>query len=228
MRADHNHRRIKMALLKDQDREHLLKEFGALKDPVKIMVFTQENECQYCAETRQIAEEVAGLSDKISVEVFDFVADQEVAEHHNIDKIPATVIMRGGDTPKDFGIRYFGIPSGYEFSSIIEDILMVSQGDSGLSDETKNMLKELTDPLHLQVFVTPTCPYCPGAVRLAHQLAMESDLVKGDMVEAIEFPHLSQKYRVQGVPRTVINESTHMEGMAPEHMLMAKVKEALN
>ena len=217
-----------MALLKDQDREHLLKEFEALKDPVKIMVFTQENECQYCVETRQIAEEVAGLSDKISVEVFDFVADQEVAEHYNIDKIPATVIMRGGDDPKDFGIRYFGIPSGYEFSSIIEDILMVSQGDSGLSDETKNMLKELTDPLHLQVFVTPTCPYCPGAVRLAHQLAMESDLVKGDMIEAIEFPHLSQKYHVQGVPRTVINESTHMEGMAPEHMLMAKVKEALN
>ena len=217
-----------MALLKDQDHEHLLKEFEALKDPVKIMVFTQENECQYCAETRQIAEEVAGLSDKISVEVFDFVADQEVAEHYNVDKIPATVIMRGGDNPKDFGIRYFGIPSGYEFSSIIEDIMMVSQGDSGLSDETKNMLKELTDPLHLQVFVTPTCPYCPGAVRLAHQLAMESDLVKGDMVEAIEFPHLSQKYHVQGVPRTVINESTHMEGMAPEHMLMEKVKEALN
>jgi glutaredoxin-like protein len=217
-----------MALLKDQDREHLLKEFEALKDPVKIMVFTQENECQYCAETRQIAEEVAGLSDKISVEVFDFVADQEVAEHYNIDKIPATVITRGGDDPKDFGIRYFGIPSGYEFSSIIEDISMVSLGDSGLSDETKNMLKELTDPLHLQVFVTPTCPYCPGAVRLAHQLAMESDLVKGDMVEAIEFPHLSQKYHVQGVPRTVINESTHMEGMAPEHMLMEKVQEALN
>ena len=75
-----------MALLKDQDREHLLKEFEALQDPVKIMVFTQENECQYCAETRQIAEEVAGLSDNISVEVFDFVADQEVAEHYNIDK----------------------------------------------------------------------------------------------------------------------------------------------
>ena len=217
-----------MALLKDQDREHLLKEFEALKDAVKIMVFTQENECQYCAETRQIAEEVAGLSDKISVEVFDFVADQEVAEHYNIEKIPATVIMRGGENPKDFGIRYFGIPSGYEFSSIIEDIMMISQGDSGLSDETKNILKDLTDPLHLQVFVTPTCPYCPGAVRLAHQLAMESDWVKGDMVEAIEFPHLSQKYHVQGVPRTVINETTHMEGMAPEHMLMAKVKEALN
>ena len=217
-----------MTLLKDQDREHLLKEFEALKDPVKIMVFTQENECQYCAETRQIAEEVAGLSDKISVEVFDFVADQEVAEHYNVDKIPATVIMRGGDAPKDFGIRYFGIPSGYEFSSIIEDISMVSRGDSGLSDETKDLLKDLTDPLHLQVFVTPTCPYCPGAVRLAHQLAMESDLVKGDMVEAMEFPHLSQKYHVQGVPRTVINESTHMEGMAPEHMLMEKVQEALN
>ncbi|MBN1218163.1 MAG: thioredoxin family protein [Anaerolineae bacterium] len=216
-----------MALLKDQDREHLKKEFETLADPVKVLVFTQERECQYCHETRMIAEEVAALSDKISVEVYDLVADKEVAEHYQIDKIPATVVMRGGDAPKDYGIRYFGIPSGYEFSSLIEDIMMVSRDDSGLSDETKGILKGLTAPLHLQVFVTPTCPYCPGAVRLAHQLALESDLVRADMVEAIEFPHLSMKYQVQGVPRTVINETTHMEGMAPEHMLMDKVKQAI-
>jgi glutaredoxin-like protein len=216
-----------MALLKDKDREHLIEEFAALKDPVKILVFTQEMECQYCSETRMIVEEVAGLSDKISVDVYDFVADKEVVEHYGIDKIPATVIMLGGDAPKDYNIRYFGIPSGYEFSSLIEDIMMVSQGESGLSDATKAQLKDLTEPLHLQVFVTPTCPYCPGAVRLAHQLALESDLVTADMVEAVEFPHLSMKYGVQGVPRTVINETTHMEGMAPEHMLLDKVKEAL-
>jgi len=214
-------------LLKQEDREYLTKEFAGLKEPVKIVVFTQEMECQYCSETRMIAEEIAGLSDKISLEVYDFVADKAVADQYDIDKIPATVIMKGGDTPKDYGIRYFGIPSGYEFSSVIEDIMMISQGESGLAVETKAELKELTEPLHLQVFVTPTCPYCPGAVRLAHQLALESDLVRGDMVEAIEFPHLSMKYQVQGVPRTVINETTHMEGMAPEHMLMARVREAV-
>lgn len=216
-----------MALLKEEDREFLIKEFEALPAPVTMIVFTQETECQYCRETRMIAEEITGLSDKLSLQVFDFVKDKEIVEQYSIDKIPAMVIMRGGDNPKDYGIRYYGIPSGYEFSSVIEDILMISNGDSGLSESTRSELARLKTPLHLQVFVTPTCPYCPQAVRLAHQLALESDMVRADMVEAIEFPHLSMKYHVQGVPRTVINDTVHLEGAAPEAMLWGKVMEAV-
>jgi glutaredoxin-like protein len=216
-----------MALLKEEDRKHLIEQFESLESPVKIVVFTQAMECQYCKETCMIGEELAALSDKISLEVYDFEKDKEIAETYSIDKIPATVIMTGGDRPKDYGIRYFGIPSGYEFSSLIEDIMMISSGESGLSAATKELLSKLEEPVHLQVFVTPTCPYCPQAVLLAHQLAFESDKVKADMVEAIEFPHLSMKYQVQGVPRTVINETVHQEGAAPEAMLLAKLKEAV-
>jgi glutaredoxin-like protein len=216
-----------MALLKEEDRQHLIKEFEALRDPVKLVMFTQEIECQYCRESRMIAEEVSELSEAISLEVYNFVTDKEVAEEYNIDKIPAIVMMRGGDEPKDYGIRYYGIPSGYEFSSLIEDVMMISQGESGLSEATKALVAGLTEPVHMQVFVTPTCPYCPRAVRLAHQLALESDLIRADMVEAIEFPHLSMKYQVQGVPRTVINETVHVEGAVPEPMLMARFKEAI-
>lgn len=216
-----------MTLLKEQDREHLRQEFANLQNPVKLVVFTQPFECQYCAETRMIAEEVAGLSDLITVEVYDFDTDRELAEQYNIDKIPATIVMRGGDDAKDYGIRLYGIPSGYEFSTLIEDIMMVSSGDSGLSDEVRAWAAALTEEVHMQVFITPTCPYCPQAVILAHQLALESDFIRGDMVEAIEFPHLSNKYHVQGVPRTVINETVHMEGAAPEMMLLGKLKEAV-
>ena len=215
-----------MALLKEEDRQHLIEEFEALKNPVKLLMFTQELECEYCRETRMIAEEVAELSDSISLEIYNFVTDEEVAEQYGIDKIPAIAVLRDDDKPVDYGIRYYGIPSGYEFSSIIEDVMMVSQGESGLSEATKTQVAELTEPLHLQVFVTPTCPYCPRAVRLAHQLALESDLIRADMVEAVEFPHLSVKYQVQGVPRTVINETVHVEGAVPEPMLMTKLKEA--
>jgi glutaredoxin-like protein len=161
------------------------------------------------------------------LEVYDFEADEEIAAEYNIDKIPATVVMKDGDNPQDYGIRFFGIPSGYEFATLIEDIKMVASGESGLSEETKAQIAEITEPVHLQVFVTPTCPYCPRAVLLAHQLAMESELFRGDMVEAIEFPHLSNKYQVHGVPRTVINEDVHLEGAAPEPMVLAKVLEAL-
>jgi glutaredoxin-like protein len=145
-----------MPLLKEEDRQHLIKEFEALQDPVKLLMFTQELECDYCRETRMIAEEVTDLSDAISLEVYNFVTDKEVAEQYGIDKIPAIAMMRGGDEPEDYGIRYYGIPSGYEFSSLIEDVMMISQGESGLSEATKAQVATLTEPVHIQVFVTPT------------------------------------------------------------------------
>jgi len=216
-----------MALLQQKDREYLVEHFKDIQHPVKLVIFTQEFECTYCKETRMIVDELAELSGSVSIEVFDLLADSEIAEQYQIDKIPAIAVTRGGDAPQDYGIRYFGIPSGYEFSSLVEDIMMVGTGESGLSDETKALLAGVEKPLHLQVFVTPTCPYCPGAVRLAHQMAMESEHVRGDMVEAIEFPQLANRYHVMGVPRTVINDGTHVEGMVPEQALVLKIQEAL-
>jgi len=216
-----------MSLLNDDVRQQVRDEFANLTEPVKLVMFTQQMECQYCSETRELVEEVGALSDKINVEVYDFVGDKEIAEQYNIDKIPAVAIVADGDDAKDYGIRLYGIPSGYEFSTLIADVVMVSNRDSGLDDATKSYVQGLESPLHMQVFVTPTCPYCPQAVRLAHMMAMESDMVVGDMVEATEFPHLSQKYQVMGVPRTVINEDTHVEGAVPVPMLVDKVKEAL-
>lgn len=216
-----------MSLLNDDIRQQVRDEFDNLSRPVKLVMFTQEMECQYCSETRELVQEVAELSDQISIEVYDFVGDKEIAEQYDIDKIPAVAIVADGDDAKDYGIRLYGIPSGYEFSTLIADIVMVSNRESGLDDATKAYIQGLESPLHMQVFVTPTCPYCPQAVRLAHMMAMESDMVVGDMVEATEFPHLSQKYQVMGVPRTVINENTFVEGAVPVPMLVDKVKQAL-
>lgn len=216
-----------MSLLKDNDRNYLIDQFTRLTHPVKLIVFTQQFECDYCSDTREIAAEVASLSDKVSVEVYDFVADSAIAAQYGIDKIPATVVARGGNAPRDYGIRYYGVPAGYEFSSLIESVMLVSNGAPQLSAATQAWLATLTEPVHLQVFVTPTCPYCPRAVVLAHELAFASELVTADMVEATEFPHLANKYRVMGVPRTVINEATYVEGAVPEQTLLIKLQQAL-
>jgi len=141
-----------MAFLKDKDRQLVRKEFETLKDPVKLVMFTQEFECDYCRETRELLTEVADLSDKLTLEVYDFVADSGPVGEYLVDKIPALAIVG----KKDYGVRYYGIPSGYEFGSLIEDILMVSQGESGLSAGTRQAVSKLTRPVHIQVFVTPT------------------------------------------------------------------------
>jgi len=147
-----------MALISQKDAELLRNEFATeLDSPVKLVMFTQAMECQFCAETHQMVEEIAVLSDKILVEVYDFVTDKATADLYGIDKIPAIAMLRVEDgKDKDYGIRFYGIPSGYEFTSIIEDILDVSKGDSGLQPKTKQAVATITKPVHLQVFVTPT------------------------------------------------------------------------
>jgi glutaredoxin-like protein len=216
-----------MALLNDNIRKQLRDAFDQLEAPVRILTFTQGEggalECDLCAENRTLIEEVAALSPRISLEVLDFVADAPIATQYGVDKIPATVILSDGDTPTDYGIRLYGIPSGYEFTTLVEDILMVSRGESGLNARTLQELARLTQPVHIRVFVTPTCPYCPQAVLLAHRLAMASELITAEMVEAMEFPHLANRYQVYGVPRTVINDVIHVEGAAPEATLVGRL-----
>lgn len=122
-----------------------------------------------------------------------------------------------GGKGEDYGIRFFGIPAGYEFASLLESLEMVARGDSGLDAATREKLKALPSPVSLQVFVTPTCPYCPRAVLTAFRFAVESEKVHASMVEASEFPHLANKYQVSGVPHTVIGDSSQaMVGAYPE------------
>jgi glutaredoxin-like protein len=219
-----------MAMLNAEIQGQVRDLFEALDAPVKLVVFTQGEggalECEMCRETRELLEEVAALSDKLSVEVRDFVAEAETAAAYGIDKIPAVAIVRGGENgapDKDYGIRLYGIPSGYEFGTLIEDITMVSSGDPGLAPKTLAALESLPGPIDIQVFVTPTCPHCPRAVLLGHRLAMASDKIRAAMVEATEFPHLAGKYQVYGVPRTVVNDVIHVEGAVPESMLLDKL-----
>jgi glutaredoxin-like protein len=213
-----------MPLLNAEVREQVKQKLADLAGPVRLVMFTQEFECEYCAETRQLVEEIAELSDQLTAEIYDFVADEAKAQELGVDKIPAVAVI-GED---DYGIRFYGIPSGYEFTSLLEAVRIAATGEPDLSEETVEFLSSLSDPVHMQVFVTPTCPYCPQAVVLAHKMATASPLVRADMVETQEFPHLATKYQVMGVPRTVINEATHVEGAAPESMVLGKLREAVS
>jgi len=212
-----------MPLLNNEIRQEVSKILADLPGPVRLVMFTQEFECEYCTETRQLVEEVAELSDRITAEIYDFQADRAKAEELGIDKIPAIAVIGA----QDYGVRFYGIPSGYEFASFLHAIQSVAAGKPELSDATLRVVAGIQKPVHIQVFVTPTCPYCPQAVMLAHQLAIASPLIRADMVEAMEFPHLAVKYQVMGVPRTVINETVHIEGAAPESHVVAKLREAL-
>jgi len=141
-----------MALLKDKDKTKVTNTLKGITNPVTIVMFTQEIECQHCEMTRTLLEEVSNLSDRITLEVHDFVADKELAEKYGVDKIPATVLI--GE--KDYGIRFFGVPAGYEFNVLVQDIRDVGKRDPNLSDKVLTELAKIDQPVHLQTIISPT------------------------------------------------------------------------
>lgn len=144
-------------LLNDQVATQVKQVFEDLKNPVSVLFFGQKENCEYCDETRQLLEEVTALSDKLDMSVHDLQDDASVAAQYNVDKAPGIVLLgQDGKELIDYGIRIYGIPAGHEFSSLIHDLVLVSGQDSQLSKETRDYLKELVEPVHLQVFVTPT------------------------------------------------------------------------
>jgi len=141
-----------MPLLNERDRREIQAQLKELTGPVKLVNFTQELACQYCRETELLLKEVKELSDKISLEVYNFQLDKEKVAHYRVDKIPATVV----EGSKDYGIRFYGIPLGYEFASFLAAIKDVSRGGTDLKAEARAALARIAQPVHLQVFATPT------------------------------------------------------------------------
>lgn len=228
-----------MTLIGERDRTTIRQRFGDLIHPLTFLVFTSQDDCHYCEQTQALVEELASLDERISARVVDAAADPALAAQYGIDKYPAIAVLGlppGGDQPhdpasasiqQDTGIRFYGIPAGYEMLTLIEDAIAVSRRDPALSADTQAWLATLDRPVHLQVFVTPTCPYCPRAVVLAHRLALASPHIRADMVEATEFPDLAARYDVYGVPRTVINDTVAVEGAVPESHLLGHLRQAI-
>jgi glutaredoxin-like protein len=204
-----------MALLSEQDRQTLRTHLAAIADPVTLLFFTQTiGGPETALITKQILDEIAGLSDRVSIEEVNFILEKDRAAALGITAVPAIAVLK---RDVDTRIRFLGAPAGYEFMSLIEAIILAGGKDSGLSHESKRLIAEhVAEPLDIKVFVTPTCPHCPRAVTLAHRMAFEHPLIHATCIEATEFMDLSRQYRVTGVPKTVVNGTIEILGAVPE------------
>jgi glutaredoxin-like protein len=208
-----------MALLSETVRKKAAEMLSQVANAVKLVLFSQEMECQFCREARAVVEELAALSDKLSVETFDLVNDRTKAAEYHVDKVPAICII--GE--KDYGIRYYGVPAGFEFTTLLSLVGLVGARNGGLKPETKTKLEGLASPADIQMFVTLTCPVCPVAALTAARFAIASDKVSLSIIDATEFPQLAGLYNVMAVPRTVVNRGHAFEGAVPEEQFVDEI-----
>lgn len=217
-----------MALLGKDVAKQVKDILSEMEDEVMILFFRSEDEsvCEYCPTIDQLLTELTELSNKLHVKKVDVNEEPEAMERHGVEMIPALIpIPKDG---KDRGVRFYGIPAGHEFSTFLQDIVILSkQAKPRLSKESVEKLLKVDKPIDIKVFVTTTCPYCPSAVLTAHQIAMTNEKIRASMVEADEFMDLSAKFGVSSVPHIVINGQHMFIGAYPEKDFVNEVLKAL-
>lgn len=198
-------------IMDDKVKAELKPVLAELKSPVRLVFFRTKDACPTCSRQEELLRELCSLTDKLKLEIHDAVLDGDTAANYRIDKTPATAVVGA----RDYGIRFYGLTAGYEFTSLLEAIIMVSSGRTNLDPQLEELVKRIKVPVHLEVMVTLTCQYCPEMVRVAHEFAFVNEHIRADMVESAEFPELTKKYQVTGVPRTVVNGRQTFDGALP-------------
>lgn len=183
---------------------------GELREDVKMYAFKSDSGCLTCKDTIQYLAEIAGLNQKIKLTVYDAVTDKLQFTEFKIQRVPAIIIL--SELSVSEGVRFYGIPSGYEVHSLISAIKRASGVLEPLPQEIEKRIIKITKKIDIQVFVTPTCPNCPDAVITGHILAFHNPNITCNAIEAGSFTELSKKYNVRGVPKIIINGIHGLEG----------------
>jgi len=192
---------------------------ASVNSAVRLVFFEQSIGCDACTPTRQLLEQLAELSPYVTVEAFNLVLEKDRAAQYAIDRVPAIVVC----SPGRDRIRFYGAPFGHELMSLLEAIRLTASGESGLSEDSRARMAAMKKPVHLQVFFTPSCSFCPQMVNLANRLAIERSQITATAIDATQYPDLVRRYSVNGVPKTIINDALEIVGAASEKEVVEAV-----
>ena len=196
--------------------------FSGLKRPVTLHFFkTSIRECKYCEDVEYIVDTISNLSPLIST--IKHEEGKEEDKRFNINMYPAIIVH----SEEEYNIRFFGIPAGEEFGVLVNTILAASTGNIHLNKSTIEEIKRIEENVHIRVFVTPACPYCPHMAWKACMFALANRRITTDVIEASEFPELVEKYNVFAVPKVVINDKVEFEGLVPERLFLKRLLRAI-
>lgn len=212
-----------MQKLLDSNLSQQIRDFlSPMQNPVSLVLFTQDGPCETCVETRQLLSEIAELSDKLTFVEKDLVEDIKDADLYGIEMTPSFVML--DHEGKYRGVKFNGIPAGHEINSFLSAILDMSGLDFGFDQKLIERIQKIKTPVNIKVFVTLSCPHCPGAVNTAHRLAMLNGNIEGEMIEAQTFYQMSEKYKVSGVPKIVINDKHELIGNQPIEAFLKQIE----
>jgi glutaredoxin-like protein len=209
-----------MALFRPDEEGRVREALDGLDRPVDLLVaFGPEEtplpgarDIDFGAETERVVEGLAALSDRVTFRVEE--------EPPGFERYPAIAILPDGE---DVGLRYYGLPWGYELAALVGGVIEAGTSASSLAPDSVERLAALDRDLAIDIFVTPTCPHCAPAVLHAYRAALASPRIRASAIEATEFPTLADSMDVWSVPRVVVNGVPHWDGTVPERVFIDRI-----
>lgn len=208
----------------DATKEQVSELFTGIANDVTIHLFIEEDNCLYCNDVKDMVEQLAELTEKITIVEHKGALGADDAKEMGVEHHPA-IVLHGKDK---YNVKFYGIPAGHEFGALVGTIVDVSTGTAPLPPDVIEDILSIDKPINIKVFVTPQCPYCPDMTRLAHQASILNPHISSEMIESLEFQELTAKYGVFGVPKTIINETTTIDGLSPVEMFIEKLFESID
>lgn len=211
-------------LLNEEVKTTLKSVLSEMVDDVYVKVYVSDLTCDTCQETHQLLDEMSELTDKLKYELIETKREPSLGADYGIVRYPTIVLL--DKNQEDKGVRFNGIPAGHEINSLLAALIDMSGKSMDLDEKTKEAIKAIDKETNIKVFVTLSCPHCPGAVTTAHRIAMLNPLVTAEMVEAQTFGELSMKHNVSSVPKIVINDKFDFVGNQPMEVFLNTIQNA--
>ncbi len=214
-----------IALINQENIRYLKDQFSTFTNPVNLIYFhSKKQNAEHCIATKTILDEIDPISSNVNVTTIDFDTETEQVKHYRIMKPPAIAIQ----SDIDRGLRYYGIPSGYEFSTLVHSLSLLGKEALEVSPELREWSQAVNQKVEILVFVTSACPHCPRAASMAHKFALLNDHIEGTVIEANSFPELTRTYDVMAVPKTIINKARAFEGTVHEQRFAEEISKSIS
>ncbi len=195
---------------------------GQMKNPVRLVVFSQDSGCVQCPAVIALAKEIKSLSPKIALEVYDITMDRDKTELYGIQRAPALAVQ--GSTGR--AVRFYGMVNAKFLEVLLDCVAAVSTDRVWFTDSVRSTVKLLEKDVHIQVFVDNACSLCRTVAETAIGLALENDLIHTDIIVARDFPDLVNKLRITTLPKTIFGENLHLDGHVTESEFLEMIFEA--
>lgn len=199
-------------MLKESSQQIIRESLGQLKQPVRLVLFTSDRNCDSCPDALATAQAIKAAAPKIALETYDITMDRDKSEEYGVKRVPSFVVQ----STVRRSVTFSGAVEGISLIMLLDALTGVAGNRIWFPDRIASTLTLLRHEVHVQVFLESDCSLCKPVAETAMGLALTNRMVNAELIAADDFPDLLAKYRIKVLPFILFGGKLSHQGHASE------------